>query len=137
MSNVFTRQQKLKGAQIGTPESPYQTLYGLRENPFPSLALFTSSDTDPRQNGTIYDQEFRAQEEKLFFERFVLPPTGDRPLRLGFIRLEPQAGGRGNGKSTFLHRIMVRINKRDWRGWSQDTENPKLYGFAVHLLPGP
>jgi hypothetical protein len=137
MSNVFTRQQKLKGAQVDTPESPYQTLYGLRENPFPSLALFTSSDTDPRQNGTIYDPEFRAQEEKLFFERFVLPPTGDRPLRLGFIRLEPQAGGRGNGKSTFLHRIMLRINKRDWRGWSQDAENPKLYGFAVHLLPGP
>lgn len=135
--NIFTRQQKLKEARTETPESPYQRLYGLKENPFPSLALFTAAASDPRQNGTIYDPEFRAQEEKLFFERFVLPPTGDAPLRLGFIRLEPQAGGRGNGKSTFLHRLMVRINTRDWRGWPKDPDDPRLSAFAVHLLPRP
>ena len=137
MSNIFTRQQRLRETKSETPASPYQRLYGLRENPFPSMALFTSSVDDPRCNGTIYDPEFRAKEERHFFERFVLPPTGDEPLRLGFVRLEPQAGGRGNGKSTFLHRLMVRINKRDWRDWPKSVDDPRLSAFAVHLLPEP
>jgi hypothetical protein len=136
--NVFAKQRQIQAA--GPPavmENPYSRLYRLRENPFPSLALFVSSTSDPRTNGEIYDEEFRRDEEKRFFDRFVLPPTGDKPLPIGFLRLDPQAGGRGNGKSTFLHHVMVRVNTTSWRDWPRDQDDPRLCAAAIHLLPEP
>lgn len=111
MTNPFSRHQKLNANPNPTPENPYQTLYGLRDNPFPALALYNAGD-DPRVNGEIYDAEFRAEEEKRFFDLFVKRSTGDDPVRIGFLRLAPQAGGRGNGKSIFLHRMATRLNAR-------------------------
>src|SRR5512143_3463439 len=101
----FERQQQLQDTEPADLETPYQRLYGLRENPFPTLALFAPSVDDPRRNGTIYDHQFRWDEERYFFEMFVQSPTGDRPIELGFVRLDLQAGGRGNGKSAFLHHL--------------------------------
>jgi hypothetical protein len=135
--NVFERQRELQAEQPKAAESPYQRLYGLRENPFPSQALFVAAaNADPRKNGAIYDTELRRDEEEKFFHRFVLPQNGDSPLPLGFLRLDPQAGGRGNGKSTFLHRIMTRLNASDWTGLA-DPDDPRLSVLAVHLLPQP
>lgn len=136
-SNIFAKKRKLLSEQPAIPESPYFTLYRLRENPFPSMALFVSATNDPRTNGEIYDREFRLEEEKRFFERFVLPPTTDKPLPIGFLRLDPQAGGRGNGKSTFLHHVMVRVNTASWRDWPVDPDDPRLSAVAIHLLPEP
>ena len=110
---------------------------GLKENPFPVMALFSPNDNDPRRNGKIYDPLFRQTEEKRFFEMFVQPPSGDHPTQLGFIRLDPQAGGRGNGKSAFLHRIMQRINQQDWEDWQTDPDDPNLFCLGVHVLPEP
>ena len=135
--NIFARQRQLQAALPEPAESPYLRLYGLRDNPFPSMALFRSSTNDPRANGEIYDEEFRLNEEKEFFDRFVLPGTGDMPLPIGFIRLDPQAGGRGNGKSTFLHHLMVRLNTGNWRDWPEDPEDARLSALAIHLLPQP
>lgn len=118
-------------------ESPYLRLYGLRENPFPSMALFQSSANDPRSNGEIYDEKFRLDEEREFFDRFVLPVTGDTPLPIGFVRLDQQAGGRGNGKSTFLHHLMIRLNTGNWDDWPEDPEDARLAALAIHLLPEP
>lgn len=127
--------------QAGKPveqKNAYQTLYGLRENPFPSMAMFTPNINDPRRNGEIYDAEFRKAEEERFFKMFVQPENGDRPIQLGFIRLDPQAGGRGNGKSAFLHRIMQRINQQDWEaGWITNPDDPDLFCLSVHVLPEP
>lgn len=136
--NPFQRQKLLqKGAQV-EHQTSYQRLYGLRENPFPTLAMFTPSGDDPRRNGTIYDEEFRKKEEKQFFDLFIQSPSGDRPLELGFIRLDPQAGGRGNGKSVFLHHIAERINKQEWHvDWNPNLDDPNLYALAVHILPEP
>ena len=117
--------------------TPYQQLYSLRENPFPSLALFTLSVDDPRRNGTIYDTSFRQSEERRFFDLFVQPPTGDKRLELGFIRVDPQAGGRGNGKSAFLHHVMRRINSQEWGDWPSPAGDPDLVSLAVHILPEP
>ncbi len=136
-NNIFARQRQLQATLPEPVESPYLRLYGLRENPFPSMALFRSSTNDPRANGEIYDEEFRLNEEKVFFDRFVLPETGDMPLPIGFIRLDPQAGGRGNGKSTFLHHLMIRLNKGDWNGWPEDRDDTRLSALAIHLLPQP
>lgn len=135
--NPLQRLQKIQNTEPEERLNPYQNLYGLKENPFPSLALFTPSMDDTRRNGTIYDVEFRSDEEKRYFELFVLPPTGDKPKELGFIRLDPQAGGRGNGKSAFLHHLMNRVNERQWNGWTTDLDNLQLSALAVHLLPEP
>lgn len=135
--NPLQRQQRLQQTKPEERVTPYQQLYGLRENPFPSLALFTQSANDPRRNGTIYDASFRQVEERQFFNMFVQPPTGDRRLELGFIRVDPQAGGRGNGKSAFLHHIMRRVNSQEWGDWPSRPDNPDLFSLAVHILPEP
>lgn len=114
----------------------YETLYGLRENPFPAEPLFSPSETDPRRNGTIYDPEFHTAEEKRFFDLFVSPPTGSQPYRLGFVRVDAAAGARGNGKSMFLHRMMRRINQPDWPAAYGDSSRLPC-ALAVHLVPDP
>lgn len=131
----------LKQQQHSTPAArpnPYLRLYGLRENPFPRQAVFQASMADPRQNGTIYDQSFRHDQEKQFFQMFVQRPiAGEEPLTLGFLRLQQQAGGRGNGKSAFLHQLMRRINEQDWSDWPTDPDSPDLVALAIHVLPDP
>ena len=135
--NRFQQQQKVRQQPAPTVANPYSQLYGLRENPFPNLTLFRTDTNDPRQNGEIYDEDFRRDEEKRFFNLFVQPSTGDLPLPIGFLRLAPQAGGRGNGKSAFLNHIMWRINEQEWDNWPRDAEDPNLFALAVHVLPAP
>lgn len=137
MSNIIQRQKRLQSDVPVAPQSPYQELYGLRENPFPVMALFSPASDDPRQNGRIYDTEFRLEEEEQFFKRFVQPDPGNTALRLGFVSLDPQAGGRGNGKSSFLHHLMRRVNEQQWNGWANDPDSPELFALAVHVLPEP
>jgi len=135
----FHQQKKLKSAPVVSTvqQTPYQRLYGLSENPFPVNALFVASNDDPRRNGKIYDPEFRKDEEHTFFEKFVQSPIGDPPLELGFLIVDPQAGGRGNGKSTFLFRLMRRINEQDWGDWPKNPDAPELFALGVHVLPEP
>jgi len=136
--NQLERQKKLQSIKPVEQKNAYQTLYGLRENPFPAMAMFSPNINDPRRNGEIYDSEFRKVEEGQFFKMFVQPENGDRPTQLGFIRLDPQAGGRGNGKSAFLHRIMQRINEQEWdEGWVTNLDDPNLFCLSVHVLPEP
>ena len=135
--NPLQRLQRLQQTKPEERVTPYQRLYGLRENPFPSLALFTQSANDPRRDGTIYDTSFRQDEERQFFNMFVQPPTGDKRLELGFIRLDLQAGGRGNGKSAFLNHLMKRINSQEWGDWPSVPDDPDLFALAVHVLPEP
>ena len=136
--NPLERQKILQADKPVEQKNAYQSLYGLRENPFPSLALFTPNINDPRRNGEIYDSEFRKNEEEQFFKMFIQPENGDRPTQLGFIRLDPSAGGRGNGKSAFLHRIMQRINGQEWdEGWATNKDDPNLFCLSVHVLPEP
>jgi hypothetical protein len=137
MTNIIDRHKKQRTTQLVPVSSPYQTLYGLRENPFPAIALFTPASGDPRRNGSIYDKEFRADEERRFLELFIQPPTGDAPVPLGFVRVDPQAGLRGTGKSSFLNHIMHRINNADWENWPSRPEDPSLSALAVHVLPEP
>lgn len=135
--NRLLQQQKMRQKSTVTQPNPYEVLYGLRDNPFPNEALFKTGGNDPRQNGEIYDEEFRQGEERQFFERFVQPPTGDKPLSIGFLRLEQQARGRGNGKSAFLHHVMWRVNEQEWEEWPRDPDAPELFALAVHVLPEP
>ena len=135
--DALAQQKRQRAARPAEHANTYQSLYGLRENPFPSLALFTPEVNDPRRNGEIYDPLFRWEEEKRFLEMFIQPPSGDQPTQLGFVRLDPQAGGRGNGKSIFLHRIMQRINQQEWEDWPSKPDDPGLFCLGVHVLPEP
>lgn len=137
MTNPFERHIKLRSEQPDPPPNPYQVLYGLRENPFPAMALFRPAEDDPRVNGEIYDAEFRAEEERQFFDLFVKRHTSDEPVPIGFVRLDPQAGGRGNGKSTFLHQMMVRLNTQHWPTEPPAADDLSRAVLALHLLPSP
>ena len=68
---TILRQQALKQKEGKERQTPYQRLYGLRENPFPTLALFAPLSDDPRRDGRIYDDSFRQEEEKAFLNLFV------------------------------------------------------------------
>lgn len=136
-TDPLQRQQTILNYQLEARPSPYKQLYGLKDNPFPLLALFSATSPDPRRNGTIYDSEFRKNEEERFFRLFVQPVNGDEAVHLGFVRLDPQAGGRGTGKSCFLHRLMERVNSQDWRDWSTNPDDPQLNSLSVYLLPAP
>lgn len=137
MGAIIDRHKKLRAAQPVPATSPYQMLYGLRENPFPVMALFTPTSGDPRRNGVIYDKAFRAGEERRFLELFIQPPTGDTPVTLGFVRVDREAALRGTGKSSFLNHIMHRINNADWENWPSRPEDASLSALAVHVLPEP
>ena len=128
-TNPFQRQILLPKRPLSTYKTPYQRLYGLRENPFPALAMFAPEVEDPRRNGRIYDRGFRKEEEKKFFNLFVRPSAGGDPLELGFVRVNASARARGSGKSAFLHHIAECINKQ-----KRDTD---LFALAVHVLPEP
>lgn len=137
MKDPLQRQEELRAPLPSEQPSAYQQLYGLRENPFPSLALFSPTAADPRRNGEVYDASFRIREEETFFHLFLQPLGGEAAIRLGFLRLDAQAGGRGTGKSCFLNRIMGRVNTQEWQNWPSNPNDPKLYSLAVHLLPEP
>jgi len=136
-TDPLQRQEALRDYQPSDNPSPYQLLYGLRDNPFPSLALFSPTADDPRRNGRIYDSTFRTREEQRFFRLFIQPQSGEDAIRLGFLRLDTQAGGRGTGKSCFLNRVMGRVNAQDWQDWSSNPQDPRLNSLAIHLLPEP
>ena len=137
MINPFQRLKLLQPNKFNERRSAYQRLYGLRENPFPSIAQFSPTVDDPRHNGQIYDKTFREEEEKRFFQLFVQPPTAQPPLSLGFIQMDRQAGGHGNGISSFLHHIKKRINEQEWEDWMSNPDEPSLFALAVHILPKP
>lgn len=136
MANILKLHQKAAASPLKEPTNPFQK-YGLKSNPFPSMALFNSTADDPRRNGTIYDRRFRAEEELRFLQMFLQTTGGAPPPALGFVRLGPQVGSRGSGKSAFLHHLMQRVNKQDWDGLAIDPESPDLLALAVHLLPHP
>lgn len=135
MINPFERLKLLQANQPHERRTAYQRLYGLRENPFPSIAQFNPTVDDPRRNGQIYDKAFREEEEKSFFQLFVQPPTGQQPPPLGFVTVDRQVGGRGHGTSSFLHHIQKRINQQEWEDWMSNPDEPSLFALGVHILP--
>lgn len=77
-------------------------IYGLKENPFPKGgAILKPEATDPRENGSIFSVNARAQSIKEFEKKFISVKTsfGDR-TRCGFLWAEgDRVAGRGMGKT--------------------------------------
>lgn len=94
-------------------QSPYEKL-GLRDLPFPTLAVSDPYNTDPRRNGAIYAEEpVRASIQK--FEQLLIRPNDFmNRVRLAYLWSKgDQETGRGMGKTALLRYFRQRINQ-DW-----------------------
>lgn len=104
-----------KGPQQAT--SPYTKL-GLKDLPFPSVAVSDPYNTDPRRNGTIYAEEpVRPSIEK--FEQLLIRPNDfQNRVRLAYLWSKGDTeSSRGMGKTALLRYFRQRINQ-DW-GWTE------------------
>jgi hypothetical protein len=93
--------------------SPYASL-GLKDLPFPALAVADPYNTDPRRNGAIYAEDpVRPSIEK--FEQLLIRPNDfQNRVRLAYLWSSgDEATGRGMGKTALLRYFRQRIN-HDW-----------------------
>ena len=104
-----------KGLQQTT--SPYKKL-GLKDLPFPNVAVSDPYNTDPRRNGTIYAEgPVRPSIEK--FEQLLIRPNDfQNRVRLAYLWSKGDTeSSRGMGKTALLRYFRQRINQ-DW-GWTE------------------
>ena len=95
------------------PQSPYHNL-GLRDLPFPTVAVLDPYNTDPRRNGTICAEDpMRSSIDK--FERLLIRPNDfQNRVRLAYLWSKgDNETGRGMGKTALLRYFRQRINQ-DW-----------------------
>ena len=97
--------------------SPYEKL-GLKDLPFPSVAVSDPYNSDPRRNGAIYaDETVRPSIEK-FQHLLIRPNDFQNRVRLAYLWSKGDAeSGRGIGKTALLRYFRQRIN-HDW-GWTE------------------
>lgn len=97
--------------------SPYEKL-GLKDLPFPSVAVADPYNSDPRRNGAIY-AEGTVQTSIEKFQRLLIRPNDfQNRVRLAYLWSKGDAEqGRGIGKTALLRYFRQRINQ-DW-GWTE------------------
>lgn len=88
-------------------------IYGLKDNPFPiGGAILKPESQDPRENGSIFSVNARAEEIKDFEEKFIGTKTSfDDRRRCGFLWAEgDRSTGRGMGKTALAVYMKHKIN---------------------------
>lgn len=100
--------------------------YGLKSNPFPrGGAILKPESSDPRENGSIFSVDARAEEIREFEEKFVgTKTTFEDRIRCGFLWAEgDRTTGRGMGKTALAiymkHKINDGYGKRYFGGGSK------------------
>ena len=95
--------------------SPYTNL-GLKDLPFPPMAVSDPYNTDPRRNGTIYaENPVRTSIEK-FQQLLIRPNDFQNRVRLAYLWSKgDDESSRGMGKTALLRYFRQRINQ-DWGG---------------------
>ena len=109
--------------------SPYVRL-GLKDLPFPVMAVADPYNTDPRRNGAIYAEEpVRPSIEK--FERLLIRPNDfQNRVRLAYLWSRgDQETGRGMGKTALLRYFRQRINQ----DWGQTEFNGQFSALVVYV----
>lgn len=88
-------------------------IYGLKENPFPKGGILKPESRDPRENGSIFSVEARAEEIQEFGKKFIGRQTSfDDRIRCGFLWAEgDRTTGRGMGKTALAIYMKHRINE--------------------------
>ncbi|MCM8808031.1 MAG: hypothetical protein NC926_08865 [Candidatus Omnitrophica bacterium] len=88
-------------------------IYGLKDNPFPrGGAILKPESQDPRENGSIFSVNARAEEIKEFEEKFIGTKTSfDDRIRCGFLWADgDRTTGRGMGKTALAVYMKHKIN---------------------------
>lgn len=93
--------------------STYTNL-GLRDLPFPTVAVSDPYNTDPGRNGTIYAEDPVRPSIEKFQELLIRPNDFLNRVRLAYLWSKgDQETGRGIGKTALLRYFRQRINQ-DW-----------------------
>lgn len=104
--------------------------YGLKENPFPrGGAILKPESTDPRENGSIFSVNARAEEIREFEEKFIALRTSfDDRVRCGFLWAEgDRTTGRGMGKTALAIYMRHKIDKDKDYGKSYFGDKVKFF----------
>ncbi len=107
--------------------------FGLTQNPFPTKPSVTVGGPDPRQNGSIYIEELRSDEQRKFEQLLIPQPRRPQIRSVAFLMDYATRRGRGIGKTAFLYHQKKRI--------MSDLGNELSEGsqvlFATYVLPLP
>lgn len=127
MSNLFWKNKQEEKKQINRYES-----LGFERNPFPVDPCVKPGSEDDLENGKVYLNSLRTNEEKQF-ESLLVQKNGGQPAKKIALLMDYAAfRGRGIGKTAFLNHQLKRIN--DDYGYSISEGNETL--FAVYVQPG-
>ena len=107
-TNPFARAIEQPAPQAVT--NPYQELYDLGQNPFPTSPTIQPMSSDRRSNGELYNSAVRAAEERDFEQKFLNPVPGDE-VHLGLLRYGGAPYARGQGKSAFLYYLTRKVHR--------------------------
>ena len=112
--------------------NPKAERYFLSKNPFPPVTTVNINSEDERENGSIYLEELRCEEQKNFKKLFSSDNTTDIN-RISFLMDYQTAKGRGIGKTAFLNHQRQLIMK----DFGDELSNGESVMFAIHLNPTP
>ena len=110
-------------------ESIYEKL-GLKDLPFPALAVSDPYNTDPRRNGTIYAENPVRPSIQKFEELLIKPNDFRNRVRLAYLWSRgDQESGRGMGKTALLRYFRQRINQ----DWGYTEFNGRFSALVVYV----
>ena len=110
-------------------QSPYDSL-GLRDLPFPNVAVVDPYNSDPRRNGTICAEDpLRSSIDK--FESLLIRPNDfQNRVRLAYLWSKgDNETGRGMGKTALLRYFRQRINQ----DWGHTIYNGQFSALVVYV----
>ena len=122
--------------QATTPTKPKPNKYekySFIRNPFPPEPGLKIGSPDPRENGSIYLENLRQQEQRQFEQLLIRHPDRPQVRSMSFLMDYATRRGRGIGKTSFLHHQYKRIMKDLGNALSGGTE----VIFAIHVSPLP
>ena len=116
-----------RGAQ--QPDSPYASL-GLKDLPFPVMAVSDPYNIDPRRNGAIYAEETVRSSIERFEQLLIRPNDFGNRARLAYLWSRgDQETGRGMGKTALLRYFRQRINQ----DWGQTEFSGRFSALVVYV----
>ncbi|MFC1865757.1 hypothetical protein ACFLYB_03495 [Chloroflexota bacterium] len=108
-------------------------ILGLRENPFPAEPSLKPGSGDPRENGTIYNEELHRDKQDILEKLMIPSPEQRNPLSIAFLMDHATRRGRGIGKSAFLKYQRDRIMS----DFGESSSKGSAVICAIHVIPPP
>ena len=116
--------------QNAQPEESIYKKLGLKDLPFPPLAVSDPYNTDPRRNGTIYAENPVRPSIQKFEELLIKPNDFRNRVRLAYLWSRgDQESGRGMGKTALLRYFRQRVNQ----DWGYTEFNGRFSALVVYV----